>query len=67
MRAMSTGPPCPIPMCSHLSRVRAQTIPLIIPGGFSQVIPKAKRSHSWAVRPAAPSTHRLPLPGHFGA
>lgn len=62
----STGVPCPIPTSSHLSLVRAQTLPLIIPDSFSQVIPKAKRSLSWSVRPTARPAHRLPLLWHFG-
>lgn len=62
---MSTRPPCPIPTCSHLSRVRAQTIPFVIPGSFSQVMPEATCGLIWSLHPTAPLSCRLPLPWHL--
>lgn len=53
-------------MCSHLSRAQAQTIPFIIPGGFSRVMPEATRGLLWALCPTAPRSRRLPLPWHLG-
>lgn len=55
-RDVRTESPCPSPTCPHLSCARAQTIPLIIPGSFSQVIPKANHSLCWA-----PPSHCLHL------
>lgn len=52
--AVRTERPCPSPMCPHLSHAQAPTIPLIIPGSFSQVIPKTNHS----------SPNSLPAPEH---
>lgn len=56
-RAVRTEPPCPSPTCPHLSHAQAPTIPLIIPGSFSQVIPKANHSPHGSPNP-------LPAPEH---